>query len=64
MVSVCESLNNQNKLISRKLASVVDVMSFSPEENMEKRFKKEIRKYTTEIKYVNKRGQITNKVEL
>ena len=50
--------------ISRKLASVVDVMSFSPEENMEKRFKKEIRKYTTEIKYVNKRGQITNKAEI
>ncbi|CAO4360825.1 unnamed protein product [Caenorhabditis nigoni] len=49
---------------STKLASVVDVMSFSPEENMEKRFKKEIRKYTTEIKYVNKRGQITNKAEL
>uniref|UniRef100_A0A8R1E4A9 Potassium channel domain-containing protein n=1 Tax=Caenorhabditis japonica TaxID=281687 RepID=A0A8R1E4A9_CAEJA len=49
---------------STKLASIVDVMSFSPEENMEKRFKKEIRKYTTEIKYVNKRGQITNKAEL
>ncbi|CAL2029663.1 unnamed protein product [Caenorhabditis brenneri] len=49
---------------STKLASVVDVMSFSPEENMEKRFKKEIRKYTTEIKYVNKRGQITNKAEI
>lgn len=31
---------------------------------MEKRFKKEIRKYTTEIKYVNKKGQITNKAEL
>ncbi|CAI5438171.1 unnamed protein product [Caenorhabditis angaria] len=40
--------------ITSKLSTVIDVMTFSPEENMEKRFKKEIRKYTTEIKYLNR----------
>ncbi|CAB3408580.1 unnamed protein product [Caenorhabditis bovis] len=38
-----------------KMASVIDVMSFSPDENMEKRFKRELRKYTAETKITGKK---------